>query len=231
MSPSSRRRARGERVLTAVERLVDDHGALSARVEALRASVDVPEADPDHREAVAARIIDSYSMRSAISGGLTALPAAVPGAGTGVALVTGSLVDMTVMLKLEVEMALCLTHLYGFDLSDERERWLAYVIVGVRTCEAEGGKNYFSDLLEAQLDALPLYTPRQMFKLAATVVGQRAVRTLAGRWSRALPLVGVVIGAATNRVMMTKVGWSCVDTLERRLGIPDPEPVVDADVS
>jgi uncharacterized protein (DUF697 family) len=159
---------------------------------------------------------------------LSALPAAVPGTGTAVALVAGSLVDMTLVLKLEVEMALCLTHLYGFDLRDERERWLAYVIIGVRTCEAQAGRNYFADLLEAQLDALPLYTPRQMFKLAATLFGRVALRTLAGGWSRALPLVGIVVSAATNRVMLTKVGWSCVDTLERRRRIPDPESVVDA---
>jgi uncharacterized protein (DUF697 family) len=173
-------------------------------------------------------VIESYSMRSAIAGGLTALPAAVPGAGTGVALVAGSLVDMTMVLKHEVEMALCLTHLYGFDLRDERERWLAYVLVGVRTYEVQTGRNYFVDPLEAQLDALPRYTPRQMFKIAATVLGRLAVSSLARGWVRALPLVGIFVSASINKLMMTKVGWSCVDTLERRIRAPGPVPVVDA---
>jgi uncharacterized protein (DUF697 family) len=231
MKGSARQRSEGERILTAVERLVDDCNTLIGRVEAIKASVDVPEQAADYREAVAARIIDAYSTRSAIAGGLSALPATLPGPGTGVALIAGSLVDMTLVLKHEVEMAMCLTHLYGFDLRDERERWLAYVIVGVRTCEAESGRNYFSDLLEAQLDALPLYTPRQMFKIAATVFGRLALRSLAGGWSRALPLVGILVSAATNHVMLTKVGWSCVDTLERRCRALEPEPAVDAVVS
>lgn len=223
--------AEGERLLSAVDRLIDDRDTLISQVEAVMAAIDIDRKDAAYVEAVAAKIIDDYSVRTAIVGGVTALPAVFPGAGSAVALVGGSLVDMTLVLKHEVEMAMCLTHLYGFDLRDERERWMAYVLAGVRTYEVESGRNYFVDLLEAQIDILPRYTPREIFKIAAIVLGQIALRSMSRRFVRALPLIGVFVGASTNKLMTTSVGWSCVDTLDRRRRMAPAESVVEAKVS
>lgn len=221
----------GERLLSAVDRLLDDRDTLIAHVEAIRAAINVEKDDEAHTEAVAARIIDVYSLRTAFVGGATALPAVLPGPGTGIAVVGGSLVDMTLVLKHEVEMAMCLTHLYGFDLRDERERWLAYVLAGVRTYEVQSGRNYFVDLLEAQVDILPRYTPREIFKIAATVTGHLALRSMSRRFVKALPLIGILVGVSTNKLMTTSVGWSCVDTLERRCRMGSAESVVEAKVT
>lgn len=234
-SPKSSRKARvraeGVRLMTAVERLVDDPDTLIAQVEAFKMAVNLPADDAEYLEVLCAKVIDHYSIKTAIIGGATALPAVVPGPGSLVAVVGGSLVDMTLVLKHEVEMAMCLTHLHGFDLRDERERWLAYVLAGVRTYEVQAGRNYFVDLLEAQLDVLPKYTPREIFKIASAVLGRLALRSMSRGMARALPLVGIVVGAATNKLMTASVGWACVDTLERRRRMAPPEPVVDAVVS
>ena len=223
--------AEGERLLSAIDRLVDDRDTLISRVEAIKGAINIERDDKAYREAVAAKIIDVYSVKTAIIGAATALPAVVPGAGSGIALVGGALVDMTLVLKHEVEMAMCLTHLSGFDLADERERWLAYVLAGVRTYEVESGRSYFVDLLEAQVDILPRYTPREIFKIAATVLGHLAIFSLSRGVIRALPLVGIFVGASTNKLMTTSVGWSCVDTLERRRRMAPREPVVEAKVT
>jgi uncharacterized protein (DUF697 family) len=120
------------------------------------------------------------------------------------------------MLKHEVEMVLCLTYLYGYDIRSDRERWLAYVMAGVRVYEAEAGRNYFADVVEAELDALPRYAPRQLFKLAGTVFGKLALLTASKGLAKAVPLVGIVLGASTNKFLTNSVGWSCVEALERR---------------
>src|SRR5262245_60804339 len=105
--------ARGERLLTAVERLVDDCDDLIAYVETLR-SATASETDEEERiEALADQIIADYSRRSAIAGGVTSLPGLLPGGGSALALVGGVLADMTFMLKHDVEMILCLTYLFG----------------------------------------------------------------------------------------------------------------------
>ncbi len=219
----------GRRLLSAVERLVDDCDSLIAEVELLK-SKNPAEDDPEARELVTRQIIAAYSMRAAIAGGVTALPGLLPGGGSAVALVGGALVDMTLMLKHDVEMILCLSHLYGYDIRDEKERWLAYVLAGIRTYDVAGRRNYLADLLEIQLDALPKYTPRQLFKLAATVLGKLALSSLSRGFVKAIPLVGIAVSASTNKFMTTSMGWWCVDALERRRLVPaeDERGVVDA---
>ncbi len=144
------------------------------------------------------------------------MPGLLPGVGSALVLVGGALVDIAFTLKYEVEMVLCLTYLYGHDIRDERERWLAYVMAGVRVHEAQAGHNYWMDLAEAELDALPRYAPRQLFKLAGSIFGRLALRSATKELAKAVPLVGIVVGASTNKFMTNSVGWWCVDALERR---------------
>jgi uncharacterized protein (DUF697 family) len=204
-------------LLTAVERLVEDAGNLISHVESLKHAVD-PRGktdDPDFLELVADRIISNYSTRSAIFGGVTAAPAMIPGVGSMLAVVGGSVVDITFMLKHEVEMAMCLTYLYGRDIRDETHRWLAYALAGIRMYEVQSGRNYFVDLAEAQLEALPKYTPRQLSKLAITAVGKVALLGASKSLVRVVPIVGIVVSASANKLLTTSVGWWCVDALER----------------
>jgi uncharacterized protein (DUF697 family) len=167
-------------------------------------------------EALAQQIIGDYSRRSAIAGGVTSLPGLLPGGGSAVALVGGVLADMTFMLKHDVEMILCLSYLFGHDIREEKERWLAYVLAGMRTYQAREHRNYMVDLLEVQLDALPKYTPRELFKIAATVLGRVALLSLSRGFVKALPLIGIAVSASTNKFMTWSVGWWCVEALERR---------------
>ena len=229
-------RSEGERLLSTVERLVDDPDTLIAQVEAYRTAAGLRPGESAvnsrHRESIARQLIASYSTKSAISGGLTSVPGVLPGVGSAVVLLGGALVDVAFTLKCEVEMILSLTYLYGYDIRDERERWLAYVMAGVRVHEARTGDNYLMDLVEAELDALPRYAPRQLFKLVGSIFGRLALRSASKGLARAIPLVGIVVGASTNKFMTDSVGWWCVDALERRARTPGPDraPVVDARV-
>lgn len=222
----------GEQLLSAVERLVEDPDNLIARVETMRSTLLAEDAE-DQLHQLASLIISDFSMRAALAGGAAALPGLLPGIGSAVALVGGALADMTLSLKHDVEMILCLSHAYGHDIRDERERWLAYVMAGVRTHAAESRSNYLVDLMEIQLEALPKYTPRQLFKLAATVVGRLALGALSRGYLRALPIVGIAISASTNKFLTTSVGWACVDALERRASVSSEadEGTVDAVLS
>jgi uncharacterized protein (DUF697 family) len=226
----------GERLLTAVERLVDDVDILIAQVEAYAEDVNARgKATGTERvplQMVAERIIRSFSNRSAFAGGVTALPSMLPGGGTLLTLVGGSLADMTMMLKHEVELALCLTHLYGHDIREEKMRWLAYTLAAVNTYEVSSGRNFFVDVAEAQLEALSKYTPRQLSKLVITVLGKYALFSASRGLVRAIPFVGIAVSASANKLIVSASGWRCVDALERLRMAEGDEPVtvVDAHV-
>lgn len=227
---SAQSSAVGEHLLTAVERLVDDRGNLIAQVENAKYDL-LPEADDQEwagLERVAGRLIAVYSTRSAVAGGIGAVPAVFPGGGTVVSLVGGSLVDMTLMLKHEVELALCLTHLYGYDIQLEHERWVAYALAAVNTYEASGGRSFVRDLADAQIEALSKYTPRQLTKLVATIMGRIALTSISRRFLRLVPFVGIVVGASANKVLTTAVGWRCAEALARRRHSDDGGSVVEA---
>jgi uncharacterized protein (DUF697 family) len=224
----------GQRLLSAVEHLVSDPDTLIAEVEALAESVKPGDGvrDPALLDVMSRRLIATFSNRSAIAGGLTALPATLPGVGTVVTITGGALVDMALMLRHEVELAMCLTHLYGYDIRDEKQRWLAYLLAGASTYEAKSGRNYFVDLADAQLEAMTLYTPRQLSKIMATVLGKLALLSVSRGFVKGLPFVGIVVGLSANKLLTTNVGWRCVEALERRQnGVHrEDEEVVDATV-
>lgn len=226
---------RGRHLLSAVERLIDDSYGLIAEVEAFRLETPLEEtiSPAVHQEVVAGRIISTFSTRSALTGGISAVPALLPGGGTAVAVVGGSLADMTLMLKYEVEMALCLTHLYGHDIRHEKGRWLAYALAAVHTYEIKQGDDYVKDMVNTQIEALMKYTPRQLSKIVVTVLGKLALLALSKNLVKALPLVGIVVSASANKLLTSSVGWRCVEALVRhRDSEGDQEKdVVDAKVT
>ena len=124
--------ATGKKLLSAVERILDDDENIIALVEDLKSKMK-GEGGESQQDAVGRRIVAIYSNRSAVSGGATALPAILPGLGTLATITGGTLVDMGLMLKFEVEMALALSWLHGFDIHTERERQIAFLLASVST--------------------------------------------------------------------------------------------------
>lgn len=214
MTATKASEATGRRLLTAVERIVAAPDDLVEKVHAL--GEDVPEDAEDPRAAAAERIVRHFANRSAMSGGATSLPAIVPGLGTLVAMVGGTLVDMALMLKFEVEMAMCLTHLYGHDIREARERQFAYLLASVSTYEASGDTSLLGDLARAEGTAIWNYTPREYGKFIIKVFAILAVIRLAPGAIKALPFVGIAVSAGMNGALTRRVGAKCIRELELR---------------
>lgn len=222
----------GRKLLTAVERIVEEPDELIARVEAFRREVGKGEDDDATRLAVARRIVRHFSNRSAFAGAATALPALLPGAGTLLAGLGGTLADVGLTMKFEVEMALSLTHLHGFDIRREKERQLAFLLASVSTYDAQSGRNFFVDLAEAEGTALWNYAPRQVAKYLVTVMAKLVLLAASKGLLKMLPLVGIAVGGTANKVLTTRVGDRCIEELarRRRLAPEEAEPeIVDAE--
>lgn len=225
----------GRQVLHAVERILDSTDDIIALVERLKRQSDLADRPEEMRDLVGRRLVAIYSNRSALSGGATALPALVPGWGTLATLAGGTLVDMGLMLKFEVEMTLALSWLYGFDIHQERERQVAFLLASVGTYDARTGRNFFVDLAEAEGTAIWNYAPREVTKFLVSVLTKVALLYAGRSFVKAIPLVGVVVGTGANKVLTRKVGQRCIEDLRRRRRLADEveaglDDVVEAQV-
>lgn len=202
--------SQGRKLLSAVERILSDTDSLIALAEQ-----HLRRAREDKREA-AEEVVRSFSNRAAVAGGLAAAPALIPGAGTLVAALGGALADMGFLLKYEVEMALVLSYLHGFDIRKDEERQLAFLLASVSTYDAKSGENVLMDLAKAEGVAIWKYAPREVSKHLVSVMTKIALLQLSKGLVRALPLVGIVVGSSMNKVLTTRVGERCLRDLQKR---------------
>jgi uncharacterized protein (DUF697 family) len=225
----------GEKLLTAVERILADTGSLIAYADTcVRHARDAGGDTAAVRKRAAREAITHYSNLTALSGGAAALPALVPalvpGLGTAVAVAGGAAADMGFMLKFEIEMALVLTRIHGYDIRDEAERKLAFLLASISTYDAKSDGNFLVDVMKAESVAVWNYTPRQVSKILLTVLTRLMLRQVSKGFLRAVPLVGIAVGSSVNKALTTRVGERCARELEhRRLTQPGAAPP-DADV-
>ena len=208
----------GETLLSAVERVVDSPESVVELVEDFKVRTprsSLPSEGAWRRE-VAAKIVSNFSRKSALSGGVTSLPALIPGIGTLAAALGGTFLDLVLVLKFEVEMAMALTYLHGFDIRERNERQFAFLLASVQTYEAKTGRNFLVDLGSATGTAMWNYTPRQLSKSLLKVMSALALRSVSRGLLRAVPVVGAIVNTSVNKVFTTKVGHSCIAQLNMR---------------
>lgn len=213
---------RGRKLLTAVERIVADNVSLKALVrEAHDKAVSVSADDASKktlRNAAAKEIIRTFSNRAAVAGGASGIPSLIPGIGTlgSIAVaVGGGLAELTALLKFEVEMTLALTHLFGFDIEDPRERQLAFLLASVGTYDA-AGKNFFVDVAKVEGAAIWNYGPRRLGRMVVTALTMLAALNFWRGLLKAVPFVGIAVGTSMNKLLTQRVGDRCQKDLALR---------------
>lgn len=212
--------AKGRQLLTAVERLVASSDTIreAVLVADARAKARAPEATRTKdtlRELTAKELIRGYSNRAAIAGGATAVPALIPGLGSLAAGVAGTFAELAYLLKTEVELCLAMSHLYGFDIDDPKERQLAFLLASVGTYDA-GGKNFFADIVKAEGVAIWNYAPRTIGKYLLKVMTALALTYIWRGFLKMVPILGIVIGTGVNKVLTQRVGERVMADLRTR---------------
>jgi hypothetical protein len=217
----------GSKLLSVVERIIADTDSLiGMSKEQLKRAQQLKLSDEAATVAAAAgEVVRHFSNRTAITGGLAAVPALFPGVGTLVAAAGGTLADMGMMLKYEVEMALVLSHLHGFDITQNKERQLAFLLASVSTYNAKSGRNFFVDVAHAEGIAIWKYAPREVSKMLVSVFSKIALLQLSKGLLRALPLVGIAVGSSMNKVLTTRVGERCISELKTRQHLAKEQPL------
>lgn len=194
----------GRRFLSAVERMLDTPESIIALVVRIG-----QESGPCFLER-SRRIVSHYSNRSALVGGTLALPSLIPGVGTLVTSLGSTLADMALVMKMEVEMCMALSCLHGYDIRRPEERQLAFLLAAVQTHEVESGRNILLDMGAISSTAIWSYGPREVSKVLLHVCGvfalAYAAQSVGKALLRAVPFVGIGVGAGLNKMLTTRVG-------------------------
>ncbi len=209
---------KGRQLLTAVERLVSKNETLRATVAEARARLGTKDV-----ETVGTELVRTFSNRAAIAGGAAGLPSLIPGIGSIAAGVAGVFIELAYLLKTEVELCLTLSHLYGFDIDEPRERQLAFLMASVGT--SQGTKsNVMSDLFKAEGVAIWNYAPRQLARMVLKAMTALALARLWTGLLRMVPFVGIGVGATMNKVLTQRVGARVMRDLKTRRELFDGPP-------
>ena len=214
---------KGKKLLTAVERIVASSDSIRATVEAARTKVKGELKGEALREMVARELIRGYSNRAMIAGGVSGLPGLLPGVGSIALAIGGGLAELTLLLKWEVEMALGLSHLYGFDIDDPRERQLGYLMASVGTYDATG-KNFFTDVMKVEGTAIWNYAPRAVGRMVVSAMAMVAALYVWRGLLKAVPFVGMAVGSSMNKVLTKRVGDRCMRDCRTRRELMADEP-------
>lgn len=199
----------GQQLLSAVERL------LVSNDEIFRIVLEERAKGPGASE----RIVSRFSNQSALAGALAGAPCMVPG--WGILGIAGTMVvEMTYVLKSEVEMCLALAAHHGVDIRLIEGRQLAFLLAAVGTSEAMTGRDPLVDLCSSGIEAVWNYSPREISKLVLHVFGAVAIvyasKSVGQGLLRAIPVVGVGVGAGVNKVLTQRVGRRAIHALRLR---------------
>ena len=216
---TAKQQDKGKKLVSAVERILASNASIRATVAEAKAKAQAQgAAGKELRPATAKVLVKRYSDRAALVGGASGLSALVPGLGSLIWGMGGLLTELAVLLKFEVEMALCLSHLHGFDIETANERQLAFVMASVGTYDATGG-NFFVDLARTEGQALWNYGPRQLAKFLITAATGVALVWLSRGLLKLVPIIGVAVGSGMNKVLTKRVGDRIARDLATRVSL------------
>lgn len=204
----------GKKLLHSVERLLDSDEVIVRDMSRLW-----NHAHADRHEACR-QAISEYSNKSALAGAIAAAPGVVPGFGTA-AVVSATVLEMAYVMKTEVEMCLGLSVLLDFDIKNPEHRQVAYFLAALGTHEIATDRNKLADYGEVGVAAVWNYAPRELSKVVLELFGKlatlKAAQKLGTGVLRAIPFVGIGVGAGLNKAMTAKVGRRAHGALNARV--------------
>ncbi len=163
--------------------------------------------DREIKDLVCEKIIKRYARLASTSGGATALAGVIPGFGTAISMVGGSLADITVCMKLQIDMTMCIALAVNKSLSNEDAKHMSFIIALAGSLEQAGsaGATRIASkagvkMVEKYLKGTVLQTIKELFKRIGIEFTKKAT-------VKVIPFgIGVVIGASANYVLTKYVG-------------------------
>lgn len=169
--------------------------------------------DKKIQELVTQKIINRYAKLAATSGATTGIPGAIPGVGTAVGMIGGGLVDVSVCMKLQIDMTMCLGIAINGGMTNEDAKHMSYIIALYGSLEQAGTAGTVKlaskagvKMVHTYLSGATLTAIKELFKKIGIVFTQKAA-------AKAIPFgVGIIIGGSANYALTKYVGKVARDT-------------------
>lgn len=165
-------------------------------------------------------VIMHYSNLSAAGGGVSTLPGLIPGIGLVYSLIGSSAIAAILAFKFELEMSLALAHLSGIDISDPRERKLAFLLV-CSTLEELYGSDEETTFVNVLDVAMSEYSTRELSKTLIKAVARVLVMFSAKKMTKFFPLIGTGIESVVDKVLCERLGRECWRAYSHRMKVND----------
>ncbi len=204
-------------LLHAIEMLLNDVEEIKVEAKKYRSKYRLryqnTKSDAEIRRYAAKAIVNDFSNKSAISGGATALTGVIPGMGTVIAAFGGTLADSALAMKYDIEMMLSLATLYDYDISEEKNFDMAFVLAGLGVIVNSEGKgiDQYLKMAKATIGRSQEGIIANVFKHVSVLLAKKAL-------GKAIPLgIGVVLSATANKKQGYSLGKSAVAYFEENV--------------
>lgn len=184
-----------------------DARAVVAQYEA-QARASRPNADEGViQKLVTDKIIKRYAKMAATSGGATSLAGVIPGFGTAVAMVGGGLADVSLCMKFQIDMTMCLGMAINKGISNEDAKHMSFIIALSGSLEQLGSSRATTAASSAVVNIIKENLKGANLQLVKNLFKQIGIRFTKKGAIKVIPLgVGVVIGSSANYALTKYVG-------------------------
>ncbi|MGY2290884.1 EcsC family protein [Pseudomonas sp. SDO528_S397] len=174
--------------------------------------------DEKIQDAVVDKIISRYSKLAATSGAATALPGIVPGIGTMVSAIGGGLADISVCMKLQIDMTMCLAMAINGKMSNEDAKHMSYIIALYGSLEQMGSSGATKIASKAGVRMVYQYLTGPTLQVIKELFSKIGISFTQKAAAKAVPFgIGVIVGGAANYALTTYVGNAARDTFRLSL--------------
>jgi hypothetical protein len=155
--------------------------------------------------AVSKELISKTAIKAGGAGGITSLPATIPGIGTIGTIILGATADLAYLIKLHIELCYGVSAAYDVEMEEEELKAVTLAILGF-TGTTQALKGISDGVLKKSVDNIAEGYLKKGVGKASFEVAEKMIPRLMGKSYKLIPLLGIPIGASINAVSTMIVG-------------------------
>ena len=163
-------------------------------------------AAPEHiAEHVSKEIITKTIVKAGTVGGLTSVPASIPGIGTIGTILLGASTDLVYLIKVHIELCYAISSAYDVEMDDDELKSATLAILGF-TGSTQALKGISAGMLKRSIDDMAEVYLKKGVRKSSVEVAEKVLPRLLGKSYKIIPFLGIPIGATINAFSTYMVG-------------------------
>ncbi|MBF0465136.1 MAG: EcsC family protein [Nitrospirae bacterium] len=154
---------------------------------------------------VSGNLMKKAAYKAAGIGGLTTLPMTIPIIGTIGTVLAGSLVDLALVLRIQIELCFAISAAYGVELGEDELKAITLALLGF-SGSSQAFKATAASVLRTAVDEIAKSYINRGVEVATVEFAERLIPRLLKKYYRFIPFIGVPLGASFNLVSTMTVG-------------------------